>query len=47
MLLMLTASAQTTMLADFENGTTGKLRIGSDYDASLFKVKPKVMDNPD
>ena len=47
MMLTLAASAETTLLADFENGSTGKLRIGTDYDASLFKVKPKVMDNPD
>ena len=47
MLLTLSASAQTTMLADFETGTAGRLRIGSDYDASLFKVSPKVMANPE
>ncbi|MBO4550805.1 MAG: hypothetical protein J5733_08745, partial [Bacteroidaceae bacterium] len=47
MLLALTASAQGTLLADFENGSTGRLRIGSGYDASLFKVTPKVMANPD
>ena len=47
MLLTLTASAQGTLLADFENGSTGRLRIGSGYDASLFKVTPKVMANPD
>ena len=45
MLLTLTAGAQT-MLADFENGSTGRLKIGQDYDANLFTVKPKVMDNP-
>ena len=47
MLLTFTASAQTTMLADFVSGTTGRLRIGSDYAADLFKVAPKVMTNPD
>ena len=48
MLLTFTASAQTTtMLADFESGGTGRLRIGSDYAADLFKVTPKVMTNPD
>lgn len=47
MLLTLAASAQGTLLADFENGQTGRLRIGSDYDASLFAAKPKVVDNPD
>ncbi|MBR5393570.1 MAG: xylanase [Bacteroidaceae bacterium] len=47
MFLALTASAQGTLLADFENGGTGKLRIGTDYAASLFKVTPKVMTNPD
>ena len=46
-LLALTASAQGTLLADFENGSTGRLRIGSEYAADLFKVKPKVMANPD
>ena len=47
MLLTLTASAQGTLLADFENGSTGRLRIGTDYAAELFKDKPKVMVNPD
>ena len=47
MLLTFTASAQTTVLANFENGGTGKLKIGSDYAADLFKVTPKVMTNPD
>ena len=47
MFLALTASAQGTLLADFENGGTGRLRIGTDYAASLFKVTPKVMTNPD
>lgn len=47
MLLTLCVSAQTTLLADFENGGTGKLRIGTDYASSLFKVIPKVMANPD
>ena len=48
MLLSFVAFAQsTTLLADFENGGTGKLRIGSDYAANLFKVTPRVMNNPD
>lgn len=48
MLLSFTASAHTTnMLADFENGGTGKLRIGTDYSNDLFKVTPRVMNNPD
>jgi len=47
MLLTLTVRAQSTLLADFESGSTGKLRIGSDYAADLFKVTPKVMTNPD
>jgi O-glycosyl hydrolase len=45
--LTFTASAKTTMLADFETGTTGRLKIGSDYSTNLFKVTPKVMTNPD
>ncbi len=40
------ASAQTTLLADFEDGTAGKLKINKDYQGSLFSVKPRVMDNP-
>ena len=40
------ANAQTTLLADFEDGTTGKLKINKDYTGSLFSVKPRVMDNP-
>ena len=48
MLLTFTANAQTsTLLADFESGSTGKLKIGTDYAADLFKVAPKVMTNPD
>ena len=47
MFLALTVSAQGTLLADFENGGTGRLRIGTDYAANLFKVTPKVMTNPD
>ena len=39
-------SAQTALLADFEDGTAGKLKINSDYTGSLFSVKPRVMDNP-
>lgn len=45
-MLTFTASAQGTLLADFENGGTGRLRIVTDYSSELFKVKPKVMDNP-
>ena len=40
------ASAQTTLLADFEDGTAGKMKINKDYTGSLFSVKPRVMDNP-
>ena len=47
MLLTLTAGAQSTLLADFESGSTGRLKIGSDYASDLFKVAPKVMNNPD
>ena len=47
MLLTVTTSAQTSLLADFESGSTGRLRIGSDYATNLFKVSPKVMINPD
>jgi O-glycosyl hydrolase len=46
-LLAAVASAQTTVLADFDNGTTGRLRIGAEYAADLFKSTPKVMTNPD
>ena len=46
-LLTAGASAQTTVLADFETGTTGRLRIGSEYAADLFKVTPRVMTNPE
>ena len=47
MLLTFSVNAQTTVLADFENGLTGKLKIGTDYSGELFKVAPKVMNNPD
>ena len=47
MLLTLSVSGQTTLLADFENGGTGRLRIGTGYTSSLFKATPKVMANPD
>ena len=41
------AFAQTTPLADFEDGTVGtNLRINKDYTGSLFTKKPTVMDNP-
>lgn len=46
MLLSFTANAQI-LLADFENGGTGRLRIGTDYAANLFKTTPRVMNNPD
>lgn len=45
-LFCLSVSAQTTLLADFEDGTAGKLKINKDYTGSLFSVKPRVMDNP-
>ena len=45
-LFSLSLSAQNTILADFEDGTTGKLKINKDYQGSLFSVKPRVMDNP-
>ena len=38
--------AQTSLLSDFEDGTSGKLSINKDYTGSLFSVKPRVMDNP-
>lgn len=47
MLLSFSVNAQTTVLADFENGLTGKLKIGTDYSSELFKMVPKVMSNPD
>jgi len=47
MLLSITVSGQTTVLADFESGTTGRLRIGTDYATDLFKATPKVMTNPE
>lgn len=47
MLMTLSASAQGTLLADFESGSTGKLRIAGEYATDLFKVAPKVMNNPD
>ena len=46
MLLSLTANAQI-LLADFESGGTGRLKIGTDYAADLFKATPRVMTNPD
>ena len=40
------AGAQT-LLADFEDGTTGtSLKINKDYTGGLFSKKPAVMDNP-
>ena len=47
MLMTLSASAQGTLLADFESGSTGKLRIAGEYASDLFKATPKVMNNPD
>ena len=43
---VMSLSAQTTLLADFEDGTTGTLKINKDYTGALFSVKPRVMDNP-
>ncbi len=34
------------ILADFENGTTGKLKINTYYDSSLFSAVPRVRTNP-
>ena len=45
-IMALAANAQTTLLANFEDGTAGKLKINKDYQGSLFSVKPRVMDNP-
>ena len=46
-MMSLVANAQTTLLADFEDGTAGKLKINKDYTGSLFSTKPRVIDNPD
>lgn len=45
-MVSLGTSAQTALLADFEDGTPGRLNINKDYTGSLFSVKPRVMDNP-
>lgn len=46
-MLSIVASAQTTtLLADFEDGATGKLKINKDYKGALFSMKPRVTDNP-
>ena len=47
-LMSLSVSAQTTLLADFEDGTAGKLNINKDFTSSLFVSgkKPAVIDNP-
>ena len=45
-LLPATARAQSVLLADFEDGTAGKLKVNTDYQGSLFTVKPRVVDNP-
>ncbi|MCR5850885.1 MAG: xylanase [Bacteroidaceae bacterium] len=34
------------VLADFESGSTGRLRIGTDYDSNLFSAVPRVRNNP-
>lgn len=34
------------VLADFENGTAGKLKINTNYDSSLFSAVPRVRTNP-
>lgn len=34
------------ILADFENGTTGQLKLNTNYDGSLFSVTPRVRTNP-
>ena len=41
-----TVNAQSTLLADFENGSTGMLRISTNYDSSLFSQTPRVRSNP-
>lgn len=45
-LLPVTAQGQSVLLADFEDGTAGKLKVNTDYQGSLFTVKPRVVDNP-
>ena len=45
-LLPATAQGQSVLLADFEDGTAGKLKVNTDYQGSLFTVKPRVVDNP-
>ena len=35
---VMSLSAQTTLLADFEDGTTGTLKINKDYTGALFSV---------
>lgn len=45
-MISLGSYAQTSLLSDFEDGTTGKLSINKDYKGSLFSTKPRVMDNP-
>ena len=39
-------SQTQNLLADFENGSTGKLRINTNYDSSLFSATPRVRTNP-
>ena len=34
------------ILADFEDGTTGQLKINTNYDGSLFSATPRVRNNP-
>lgn len=38
--------AQTTLLADFEDGTYGQLKRNTDFTGALFSTKPTIMDNP-
>ena len=45
-MISLGSSAQTTLLADFEDQTAGQLKINKDYTGSLFSIKPRVMENP-
>ena len=46
-LMMAAGVCAQSVLADFEDGTTGaNLKINKDYIGTLFKKKPAVMDNP-
>jgi O-glycosyl hydrolase len=44
-LVAVTVQAQD-VLADFENGSTGRLRINTNYDSGLFSAVPRVRTNP-